>query len=46
MAYLAGAMIALWLMVTVYVVYISLRQRKLEQELLALEETAGHNRAS
>ena len=46
MAYLAGAMIALWLMVGVYVVYISLRQRKLERELLALEETVGRNSAS
>lgn len=38
MAYLAGAMIALWLLVTVYVVYVSLRQRKLEGELASLEE--------
>lgn len=38
MAYLAAAMIVLWLMITIYVVYISLRQRKLESELLTLEE--------
>jgi CcmD family protein len=38
MVYLAGAMIALWTMVTAYVVYISLRQRKLESELALLEE--------
>jgi CcmD family protein len=43
MGFLAGAMIALWLMVTSYVVYISLRQRKLEQELLTLEETLQQN---
>jgi len=46
MAYLAGAMIALWLMVTVYVFYISLRQRNLERELLALEESESRNSAS
>lgn len=39
MNYLAAAFIALWLLVTLYVVYISLRQRRLEQELNALEET-------
>lgn len=38
MAFLAGAMIALWTMITTYVVYISLRQRKLESELAVLEE--------
>lgn len=39
MNYLAAAFIALWLLVTIYVIYISLRQRRLEQELGTLEET-------
>lgn len=39
MVYLAAAMIALWAMVTVYVVFVSLRQRRLESELAILEET-------
>lgn len=38
MQYLAAAFIAVWLLVTLYVVYMALRQRKLEQELLGLEE--------
>lgn len=38
MQYLAAAFIAVWLLVTVYVVFMALRQRKLEQELLGLEE--------
>ncbi len=38
MYYLTAAFIAIWLLVTLYVVYISLRQRRLEQELGGLEE--------
>lgn len=39
MVYLAAAFIALWLLVTIYVVYLGQRQGQLEQELRALEET-------
>ncbi len=43
MAYLAGAFMALWTLVTVYVFYISRRQAKLERELTSLEENLGRN---
>lgn len=39
MAYLAAAFIGLWLLVTIYVMYLGQRQGQLEQELRALEET-------
>lgn len=39
MVYLAAAFIALWLLVTIYVIYLGQRQGQLEQELRALEET-------
>jgi CcmD family protein len=38
MGFLAAAFVAVWLLVTVYIVFISLRQRRLEQELAGLEE--------
>lgn len=38
MTYLAAALIVLWLLVTGLVVYMTLRQRALEQELRLLEE--------
>jgi CcmD family protein len=48
MGYLAAGFIALWLLVTLYVVFISMRQRRLEVELAGLEESlnvseAGNN---
>ncbi len=46
MQYLAAAFIAVWLLVTLYVVYMALRQRKLEQELLGLEEALRDNASS
>lgn len=39
MVYLAAAFIGLWLLVTIYVMYLGQRQGQLEQELHALEET-------
>jgi len=38
MAYLAAAFIAVWVIVTVYVLYIGNRQRQLEQEVDILQE--------
>ncbi len=38
MGYLATAFIAMWVVVTVYLTYMSRRQRDLEQELKTLEE--------
>jgi CcmD family protein len=38
MVYLAAAFIAVWLIITLYVVYMGLRQRRLEQELESIEE--------
>jgi len=38
MGFLAAAFIAVWALVTVYVVFMTLRQRKLEQEMAGLEE--------
>jgi CcmD family protein len=38
MVYLAAAFIGLWLLVTLYVVYLGQRQGQLEQELRSLEE--------
>ncbi|MBX3014497.1 MAG: CcmD family protein [Caldilineaceae bacterium] len=41
MVYLAAAFIGLWLLVTLYVVYLGQRQGQLEQELRTLEEAVG-----
>jgi CcmD family protein len=38
MFFLAAAFIAVWVLVTAYVVYMSNRQRALEQELATLQE--------
>ena len=38
MFYLAAAFIAVWVIVTAYVLYMSNRQRELEQELEVLQE--------
>ncbi len=38
MFYLAAAFIAIWVVVTAYVLYMSHRQRQLEQELDVLQE--------
>jgi CcmD family protein len=44
MIYLAVAFILVWLVVTLYLVYMSQRQRQLEQELHSLEEIMGQRR--
>ena len=41
MFYLTAAFIGLWLLVTIYVLYLGQRQGQLEQELRSLEETRG-----
>jgi CcmD family protein len=46
MTYLAVAMIAVWLLVTGYLVYIGQRQRQLEHELRTLEETVAEKRGA
>lgn len=38
MTYLASAFIAVWVIVTAYLVYMGNRQRQLEQEMQTLEE--------
>lgn len=38
MGFLVSAFVAVWLLVMVYVVFIGLRQRKLEDEIRTLEE--------
>lgn len=38
MFYLAAAFIAVWVVVTLYVLYMSRRQRALEEDLAAVEE--------
>ncbi len=38
MTYLAAAFIGVWLIVTLYVVFMARRQRQLEDELRTLEE--------
>lgn len=38
MVYLAAALIGVWLIVTLYIVFMSRRQRQLEEELCSLEE--------
>jgi CcmD family protein len=44
MVYLAAGFIAVWLIITLYVVYMGLRQRKLEQELQNIEEMLQEQR--
>lgn len=44
MVYLAVAFILVWVVVTLYVVYMSQRQRQLEQELRSLEEIMSQRR--
>ena len=44
MGYLAAGFVAIWLLVMVYVVFMALRQGKLEQELLGLEEALQEQR--
>ena len=41
MFFLATAMIAVWVLVTGYILYISQRQRQLEGEIRTLEEMAA-----
>lgn len=41
MFYLTAAFIGLWLLVTIYVLYLGQRQGQLEQELRSLEEARG-----
>lgn len=38
MVYLVAAFLVLWLLVTGYVLFMSMRQRRLEQEISVLEE--------
>ncbi|MCB0083846.1 MAG: CcmD family protein [Caldilineaceae bacterium] len=38
MGYLVAAFITVWLLVTIYALFVSLRQRKLEQDVQMLEE--------
>ncbi len=45
MGYLAAAFIAVWLLVTLYLVYVGLRQRRMEQELATLEELLEERQA-
>lgn len=42
MGFLAAGFIAVWLLVTIFVVYMGQRQRKLEEELAVLEEMMEH----
>lgn len=44
MTYLAAAMIGVWLLVTLYVVYMGQQQRQLEQELQTLNEMLADRR--
>ncbi len=44
MFFLAAAFIAVWVMVTAYVIYMSRRQRALEQELKTIEELIAEQR--
>jgi len=46
MGYLAAAFIGVWLLVTLYVVFLGQRQRQLEQELQVLEELAAERQRS
>jgi CcmD family protein len=44
MFYLAAAFIAIWVVVTAYILYMSQRQRQLEQELEVLQELLHQKR--
>ena len=44
MLFLAAALGAVWLIVTLYVVYMSQKQRNLEQELEIIEEMLAESR--
>lgn len=44
MTYLAAGFIAVWMLVMIYVVFMALRQGKLEKELAGLEETLQEQR--
>ena len=44
MAYLAAAFIVLWLAVGLYVAFMLVRQRRLEQDLAMLEEQLAERR--
>jgi len=47
MTYLVAAFIGVWLIVTLYILYLSQRQRQLEDEMRTLEELlAERNRAA
>lgn len=46
MTYLAAAFIGVWLLVTLYVVFLGQRQRQLEQELQVLEELVADRQQS
>jgi CcmD family protein len=45
MVYLAAAFILLWLLVGLFVAFMLLRQRKLEQELTMLEEQMAESQS-
>lgn len=38
MTYLVAAFVAVWLLITLYMVYVGQRQRSLEQDLQSLQE--------
>ncbi len=44
MQYLMMAFVAVWLIVTLYVVYMGQRQRQLEEEMHTLEEMVAENK--
>ncbi len=44
MNYLAAGFIAVWLLVMIYVVYMAVRQGKLEQEMATIEEALQDQR--
>jgi CcmD family protein len=47
MTYLVAAFIGVWVVVTLYIVYLGQRQRQLEEEMRTLEELlAERNRAA
>ena len=41
MGYLAASFIVIWVLVTIYLVYMGMRQRQLEQELETLKSIAA-----
>ncbi len=43
MNYLVAAFVIVWLLVTLYVLYMGLRQQQLEQEIRTLEEVIEEN---